>query len=198
MEATNKPYTNPIQRTALNLAAKRLAQKLSVFVAGPFVDKTWSENDLAGQSAATRARLDTKTYIEDILQHSVVFGEHRGVPEIGDENFGSQASIAITEYALANDCEAIVIFPASVGSFCELGSWSVNESFCQKMLIIADVTYEKDRSYMNLGTLRMAANHGASIFWWNLEDIPKIREVVHEFVQRAHDRAMVRVVTRGR
>jgi hypothetical protein len=198
VDTTSKPFTTRIQRTALNLAAKRVAQTLSVFVAGPLVDKDWTADQLAQRCAATRARLEIKVFIEDVLQHEVVFGEHRGIPEMGDANFGSQASIAIAEFALANDCEAIVIFPASVGSFCELGTWSVDEHLCQKMIIFADKKYQNDRSYMNLGTLRMAVNYGAVLHWCDLEDVSSIKGDVATFVQKAHDRIMVKAVTRGR
>lgn len=198
VDPVSKPFTTRIQRTALDLAARRVAQTLSVFVAGPLVNKDWTAEQLAARCAATRARLEMKNFIEDNLQHEVVFGEHRGVPEMGDASFGSQSSIAIAEFALANDCEAIVIFPASVGSFCELGTWSVDENICRKMLIVADKQYQNDRSYMNLGTLRMAVNYGARLFWVDLEDLDKIREEVSEFVRGAHDRVMVKAVTRGR
>ncbi|WP_133244887.1 hypothetical protein [Caulobacter radicis] len=196
MSPSSKPFTKPIQRVKLNLAVTRLAQELDVFVAGPFIDKNWTAEELVKQSAATRARLAVKDFIESDLQHRVVLGEHRGVDEIGSSAFGDHTSFAIAELALVRECEAIVIFPSSVGSFCELGAWSLSEHICRKMLIIPEKKFENEVSYLNIGTLRMAASNGASIIWRDLEDLESIMGDVRRFVGFAHDRAMVRSVTR--
>lgn len=196
MSLAPKPFTTPIQRTALNLAAKRLAQKLSVFVAGPLIEKGWGQAEL-DERPASKLRLWIKTFVEDQLQHHVIFGEHRGVSEIGDEHFGTQASFAITEMALVNDAHAIVIVPASAGSFCELGTWSAREHLCPKLLIIADEKFETDNSYLRLGTLRMAVNNGATVAWCDYNDPDTVAKHVHAFVQRAHDRVMAKLVDRG-
>ncbi|MDO8377612.1 hypothetical protein [Phenylobacterium sp.] len=198
MAIQDRPITTPIQRTSLNLAAKRVAAKLSVFVAGPFIDKTWTDAELSEQSAATRLRLAIKTIVEEKFQHQAVFGEHRGVNEMAEEHFGSQTSAAIAEIAMLGDCDAVIIIPASVGSFCELGAWSTREDFCRKLLVIANEKYRKDQSYINLGTFRMAVNNGASIAWCDLENEGEVIGHVEAFVRRAHDKVMMRLVNNGR
>lgn len=196
MSTAHKPYTTPIQRTALGLAAKRLAQKLSVFVAGPLIDKTWTSADLDSRPAS-KLRLHIKDFVETQLQHHVIFGEHRGVSELGQEQFGSQASFALTEMALVEDSHAIVIVPASAGSFCELGAWSAQERICPRLLIIADKKFESDESYLRLGTLQMAINQGATVAWHDYNDLKGAEALVQKFVHRAHDKLMARLVTRG-
>ena len=116
---------------------------------------------------------------------------------MGAEQFGTQASFAIAEYVLVNDAHAIIMIPASPGSFCELGSWSISEDLCRKMLVIADKQYSEDISYLRLGTLRMAINHGATVAWCDMENNTEVMGHVGAFVQAAHDRLMVRLVTRG-
>lgn len=196
MSLALKPITTPIQSTALRLAAKRLASRLSVFVAGPLIEKGWGAEELNSRPAS-KLRLTVKDHVEGELQHEVIFGEHRGVAEMGDEHFGSQSSFAIAEMALVNDVDAIVIIPASAGSFCELGTWSLVSNLCSKMLIIADKQFDSDQSYLRLGTLRMAVNGGATVAWCDYSDGDAVNAHVSEFISRVHDKVMVRMVTRG-
>lgn len=65
------------------------------------------------------------------------------------------------------------------------------------MLVIADKQYSEDISYLRLGTLRMAINHGATVAWCDMENNTEVMGHVGAFVQAAHDRLMVRLVTRG-
>ena len=195
-----QPTTRPIKEIALQTAVTRLSQQLTFFVAGPEIKKDSSDVEMLTYPIASQVRLKVYKHVSEQLQHHVIFGEHKGVKEIGDDLYGSQSSFALTELDMAQgeSCSGIIIIPASVGSFCELGAWSQYEGLCRKMLIVSDAKYKGDNSYFRLGAVKMATDVGAKLAWHDFSDIEGILSSVNGFVQIQHDLALRRSRTRAR
>jgi hypothetical protein len=190
------PYTRPITAVDLQMALTKNVSPIKVFVAGPYIEKTWSAEQRAAQPAAAILRI---TLIEEIeaMQHVVVIGEHRGVLEVGDARLRSRSSPLVTEIALAREADAIVVIPSSPGSFSELGSWVMKEELCRKMLILADVAYKDRPGYVNLGVYKTAMDQSAKLIWIDYGDGKAALAEVSAHLDNIEDAVLARSIMNG-
>ncbi|MBU2869429.1 retron St85 family effector protein [Colwellia sp. E2M01] len=80
-------------------------------------------------------------------------------------------SLLTLENVLAGSVDAIVIFPESPGSFAELGAFSNNEKLAEKMIVLANKKYERDKSFINYGPNRLVkASDTGKVFHLNYGD----------------------------
>lgn len=186
-----------IAATDLALAASKLAIQLRIFVAGPYISKAWPKKVLAKQSESAKLRIALIEYIERELHHSATLGEHRGVAEMAEKNFESLATVVLSEMAMVEEAECVVILPCSPGSFCELGAWSTRDDISRKMLILAEKKYEHEKSYIKLGVFKLAEDAGARVEWVDYKDTNSVKAVVKEHVGKAHSLALRKKVLRG-
>ena len=63
------------------------------------------------------------------------------------------------EILIAELSHCILIFPESVGSFCELGLFSASEEIRKKMLVVSDFNYQSDESFLNDGPIQTITRH---------------------------------------
>lgn len=192
-----KPIIPSIAATDLALAASKLAIQLRVFVAGPYISKSWTKKVLAKQSESAKLRIALINFIEKDLRHSATLGEHRGVAEMAEKNFESLATVVLSEMAMVDEAESVVMLPCSPGSFCELGAWSARDDIARKMLILAEKKYEKDESYVRLGVFKLAQDAGARLEWVDYNDIDAIKPLVEDHISKAHSLALKKKVLRG-
>lgn len=70
------------------------------------------------------------------------------------------------EGLLADSVDAIVLIPESPGSFAELGAFANDEKLRSKLICIVDKQYQKDKSFINQGPLKLVkkANQFGLIF----------------------------------
>jgi hypothetical protein len=59
------------------------------------------------------------------------------------------------ETKLASDVDKIILPLEGYGTFCELGSFVMNEEIRKKMVVINDIDYEGKKTFINLGPLRL-------------------------------------------
>jgi hypothetical protein len=137
-------------------------------------------------------------YIESHLRHTTVFGEHSGVGEIGDEHLRTRSSVLPTEIVLADNADAIVLLPASPGSFCELGSWVLNKGLCEKMLLLPDRQFENSTGYLALGPYKTAIHQGASLVWTDYSDHNAAVGIVERYLATIEDSVLLRSILRAR
>jgi hypothetical protein len=188
-----KKFTIPIELADLELATGRASHQLNVFVAGPYIQRDWSTQQRATVERAAILRIEIIEYIENTLRHRPVLGEHRGVEEIGEIRLGTKASpVAVEMQLVKKTCQAVVIIPSSPGSFSELGSWSLMEGVCRKMLILADSNYAKAIGYINNGVYKMATDNGATLHWVDYTARDTIFQFVAEHVGRIEDSEAIR------
>lgn len=197
MKPNRQIFTQPIRVSALQAAKRKALAPLKVFVAGPYIEKSWSDADLSGKQPSARLRIEIIKLIETEYAHQVVIGEHRGVVEIGDQNYRSMSSVLVTEIDLVREADCIIIIPSSAGSFCELGAWSREENLCKKMLILADNNHKDKQSYISLGVFKTAEHLSATIEWIDYTDVDACSLIVRRFVDRSEDKAMVRMTLNG-
>lgn len=66
-----------------------------------------------------------------------------------------QHSLLHLENILADCVDAIVLFPESPGSFAEIGAFSNNPRLAQKLIVLSDKNYKKNKSFINYGPYRL-------------------------------------------
>src|SRR5690606_20371369 len=62
------------------------------------------------------------------------------------------------EALLAESVDAVVIIPESPGSFAELGAFANDEKLRKKLICVVDKKYQKNRSFINQGPLKLVKN----------------------------------------
>lgn len=192
-----KPIIPSIAATDLALAASKMAIQLKIFIAGPFISKAWSAKTLAKQSDSAKLRISLIEYIERELHHKATLGEHRGVAEMAVKSFDKLATVVLSEIAMVEDADSVIMLPCSPGSFCELGAWSARDDISRKMLILADKRYEKEKSYLKLGVFKLAEDGGARVEWVDYQDVIAVKNIVKDHVNKAHALALRTKVLRG-
>lgn len=197
MKPNRNSFTKPIQNSLLNAARRKLFRPLNIFIAGPYIEKNWTDSELNSKSPSAKLRISIIEYINSKYKHEIILGEHRGVTEIGDESYRSMSSVLLTEIDLVNESDAIIMIPSSPGSFCELGAWSRDEDLCRKMLILADRDHEHQNNYLTLGVFKTASHFSAEIKWINYNDPTSSFTLIQSFIDRSEDRAMARMTLNG-
>lgn len=177
-----------MEQAAVSLLQQRAGVELHVFVAGPYIEGTWSPEEWASKTESARLRLTIHDFVKDELLYTPVLGEHRGTIEMGEAHLRTKASVVLTEYhILTKQCQAVIMLPSSPGSFSELGAWSRDRDICRKMLIIADAKHEHEQGYVQMGVFKLAMDRGARVVWKNYDDAESIKKVVEDFLSEIHD-----------
>ena len=95
----------------------------------------------------------------------IVLGEDDGILNKEITSLGVNAQDNELQF-IDKSCDAIVIVASSPGSFCELGlfSWHFSndrEKYANKnCVVLIDVAYQKDKSYLNLGPAKAVLAYG--------------------------------------
>jgi hypothetical protein len=115
------------------------SNKVAIFLCGADI------NDKLKARFKMASLLDTKKrfeifYPEDIFDDLLV---------------GQGHSLLALESILADSVDAIVIFPESPGSFAEIGAFSNDEKLRNKLICIANKKYQRNKSFINYGPLRL-------------------------------------------
>lgn len=187
-----------MEQAAVSLLQQRAGVELHVFVAGPYIEGSWTEDERASKSESARLRLAIHDFIKDDLLYTPVLGEHRGIMEMGEAHLRTKSNVVLTEYhTLKNQCQAVVMLPSSPGSFSELGAWSRDREICRKMLIVADAQHEHEQGYVQIGVFKLAMDRGARLVWQRYDDIRSIKRVVEEFLAEIHDQEVSFAVLPG-
>jgi hypothetical protein len=186
-------FTRPIELGALEVARKKLSTRLKVFLAGPYVHKDWTEEDFAKASLGARLRVEAIEILAK-LEHDCVLGEHRGVEEVTSGQLPSQSSIALSELALIDEVDAIIIIPDSPGSFAELGAWALLESRCEKTLVLANQDYKNVGGYVSQGVIPMAQHNRARVEWIGYADFATAEQLIAEFISDVQDKLISRKI----
>jgi len=171
---------------------RRAAERYEIFVAGPYIDKTKDKDaDDNAASDAKRLRYHIYEYYRS-AGHNMYLGEDVELREIGVKHYGSAANAVFYErHYINSNINALIVFPAGPGVFCEFGDWATSESLCKKMLVVIDKKYEGRPSYINDGTAKAAAYFGATVLYFNYCDIEQIVDECDRFIDRLATRSRV-------
>jgi hypothetical protein len=132
-----------------------------VFLCGP---KIRGKNKTPAQMLRQRIRTASKKG-----GFHVVLGEDEGILNKEISRLGINAQDNELQF-IDKSCDAIVIVADSPGSFCELGlfSWhfsSDREKYANKnCVVLIDIRFQKDKSYLNLGPAQAVLAFGAVEF----------------------------------
>lgn len=173
-------------------ALRRAAERYEIFVAGPFID-VGKDKDAQENTSSEGARLRYhiyKHYQSD--GHNLYLGEDHELRTIGEKHYGATANATFYErHYIRDNIDALLVFPAGPGVFCELGDWATTEITCKKMLVVIDKQYEGKPSYINDGTAKAAVHFGASVVYANYTDHDAVIAECDKFIDRLAVRSRV-------
>ncbi|MEB8387427.1 hypothetical protein OO012_09320 [Rhodobacteraceae bacterium KMM 6894] len=158
--------------------ATRLRERYRVFLAGPFIDI--SKDDKAAENNSSNAkRLRYALHKEMTEQgHHVYLGEDVELRTNGQKHYGKKSNaVTFERHHILNHCDALIVLPSSVGSFCEAGDWVSTPKTCEKMLMIIEKQYEGETNYVNLGPVEMARMFHASVEYLDYDDLERVLDV---------------------
>lgn len=124
-------------------------------------------------------------YRYDIFYPEDIFDDLRSGP--------GRLDLMSMEHHLANSVHAIVIIIESPGAIAELGTFSNHPVLRKKLVCVVDKKYEKKKSYINLGPLRLIKDtKEGRVVYGDFSDVPgmvpKINKAIGQ-VQKGGDRA---------
>lgn len=193
---TKKIVPRPVGAAKYQMLLARTKTRLSVFVAGPFLEPSWHADDLETKSPSVKLRAKLRDHVRS-TGNDVVLGEHNGVAEITTESIPSIGNIAASELALVQDADAIILIPDSPGSFCEAGAWSMIGSVCQKMLVLPNATYQHEIGYLQAALLPFFRSRHACVEWSDYNQHELVIGAVDRFLDGIADRKVMEALTRG-
>lgn len=164
---------------------KRAAERYEIFVAGPFIDVTKDKDDpINTASHGAMLRFAVYSYYNN-LGHNMYLGEDHELRTLGEKHYGSTSNATFFERHYINDnIDALLVFPAGPGVFCEFGDWATTRTTCEKMLVVIDKQYEGQPSYINDGTAKAAMHHGATVIYEDYLDPHKVISHCDSFIDR--------------
>lgn len=141
--------------------------KFRVFVFGPGltdgqkVDKPTVDADThAGAEAHARyLRFATRQALEK-LGFAVDYGESNDVLEFWQDTFLAVDPATVEISHAERLCGAIIVYPSSIGSICELGLFASRKWVCEKAVAIVHERYTNDKSFFRQGLLEFFDQEG--------------------------------------
>ena len=82
------------------------------------------------------------------------------------------------EGILAEDVDKIIIPIESFGAACELGAFSVIRETCDKLLVISDVHYKNDQSFLRYGPFKLVKKSKGHLIFFKPNDMESMAKNV--------------------
>jgi len=123
--------------------------KTTIFLCGADISKKEKMRYKIAESISANWR----TYFD------IIFPE-----DIFDEllNSSKTKDLLSLEALLADSVDSIVVIPESPGSFAELGAFANDAQLRKKLICVVDKKYEKDKSFINKGPLKLVKKENSS------------------------------------
>ena len=137
---------------------------------------------------ATRKALEQKGFTVD-------FGETREVLEFWESHFGSPDPGTSEELQAQLLCGAVVMYPSSVGSICELGMFARQKKIAEKMLAIVHTRYEHDKSFFREGLLEVFQQENGRVRFVDYSKHEACIEAAIRFVSGAYSSVNRQIMT---
>src|SRR3989338_7401627 len=154
MQLLNEIHKKIADRIVKNILPMLSEMSISVFLCGKRPDSEGGEREKIKKMLEARtygSGIDVY-YPEDIFEELLRSGKSQNLLDL--ENF------------LADSVHVVVILPESPGSFAELGAFANSPALKDKLLVLLDAKYKKDRSFINLGPLKYLKEKTSSIVYW--------------------------------
>lgn len=165
-------------------AAVREIETKDVFVAGPYIDVGLPiTDDVNSSTDAKKARYMLCRELSD-KGHNVYLGEDGVLRDLGERHYGKYANAVLYEkHYIKNHIDAVIVFPSSPGSFCEVGDWVGDSEICPNMMLIIDKKYEEHRNYLNDGVVRMARLNYARVEYVEYKNYEEVSLTCDDFIE---------------
>jgi hypothetical protein len=143
---------------------------------------------LGPNTAATNSGAELRKFIiEKCRAYAVtIMGEHEKLIAVYRKKLGAGGHLCSHELTLATTVvDAIIIIPASPGSFVELGMFANVGDVCRRTLVLFNQDYvdEKKPTFIHLGPKVAYQNQGATVEFVNYSEKERVWEIVDRFVQ---------------
>src|SRR5260221_10464576 len=156
------PSTNPYDYAKKLITPAFSKAQFRVFVLGPGlkpntkVKKPLHKPDSHDSvlQHARYLRFATKKALE-LEGYSVDFGETKQMLKFWQEHFGSPDSGSSELLQAEMISGAVIVYPSSVGSFCELGMFAGTKHISEKILAIVHKRYKNDNSFFRKALLEV-------------------------------------------
>ena len=123
---------------------------------------------------------------------AVVTGELRDLIRASKKAKGAGYNLCDYELDLANTVDAIVLIPASPGSFAEFGLFATTDEICEKSIVLCDKEFSRDNSFVNKGTKRAYKQNNAEVHNINYLDLAGAWKLVKQFLEVRRSRKIAR------
>jgi len=146
-----------IDKFEADIDEKLRSTTINLLILGPSID---------GTALNGPARL-RKSLLEKCPELGVsvfpVVAEISALVRAAKKKLKREYNLCLYEMLLVDQCDLIILIPASPGSFSELGMFSMKEDVCKKALVLFDRSHRNEKSFVNEGPRRAYKNQGAII-----------------------------------
>lgn len=150
-------------------------REFNVFLCGGKSSQQVSLRDkLRAKLTKTKSSYNYTVYYPEELFNELLYG-HANKDLIELENL------------LAESVSCVVLVIESAGSFVELGAFANHEKLSDKLVVVLDEKYRKDKSFINLGPVRFLKNMSKSqviYHSFDIKDIDKLAKSIRESIRK--------------
>jgi hypothetical protein len=114
-----------------------------------------------------------------------VIAEHRELIKVARKELRGGYNLCSYEKLLAKQCDLVILLPDSAGSFAELGLFALDDSVCQKSLILFSRNHKNSRSFIMEGPQRAYRMRGATIKYVDYSAVNKVLLSVRAAIDQA-------------
>ena len=162
--------------------AKRRDTLVKAMVLGPSIEDI---DDNSHPGAILR-----KAILERCPDYGIVIWvmpEEKELIKAGKRKLRKSFNLCRYELELADECDVIIIVPASPGSYAELGFFAWQKGPCRKALILFHDEHKGEDSYLMQGPRKASFDRDATVRYVDYEDIERAWECVLDFVKEKAD-----------
>jgi hypothetical protein len=181
---------DPLQQAESLMRAALTKDNFRVFVFGPYLEHgtavTQPTDKISGYDSLVEHARYLRYAAAEALKADmfpVHFGETKEVLELWGKQLTSGIDPANAEIQHAQRvCGAVVVFPSSIGSFCELSLFAAIEELAKKTIAIVHEAHKNDESFFRKGLLRILRQEHGSVEYSDYSDTAGCIKTACEFV----------------
>ena len=173
-----------------------------VFVFGPYLPATETVDSPSDSTDHQDGLLSHAKYLRYATRKAleangfpVDFGETHEVLKFWEDHFRSPDPATTEEHHARHLSGAVVIYPCSVGSFCEMGMFARERGIAEKMAAIVHSRFEQDTSFFRKGLLEVFQQEKGRLDFLDYSNHKACIEAALRFVEGEYNSAIRRVRT---
>lgn len=180
----------------LERVRQRLQEGIEFALAATPIDVVFMGPDPSEGNAA--AKLRTRLAEAAEKYGVAVKPEHRVLMTTSRATLKAGHHLTAYEMHLVKACDLVVLIPASAGSLCELGLFSMYPGASGKLIVLVSTEFPRKGSYVADGPLVAAANNQAEVHYIDYDDFDAAWCLVEARIQKDQaSKSMTRLVSEG-